>query len=286
MSTVTLMEIPEESCDNLLRRETISVQDAQLTAKEIKRQAANIFNKNVENIQLLYLGKMLEDEDTLESVGVSADATLLVYPKYHATKPMDAGDPTENKDKITMAFGALDRQSLLRALCSDQLLTKLTTAMPYLSNGILALIQKPQLLKSLISDKDALNTLSRQYPHLGDALTSCLSLADTSQRGALRTGNIYSVDALSDDEEDDAQDGQEAGPSAGGSNRQGAITNEMLQAALQAAYSQQSQVASQTFAAQLETMREMGLTDEVSCIQALVKTGGDVHAAVALLFQD
>ena len=60
----------------------------------------------------------------------------------------------------------------------------------------------------------------------------------------------------------------------------------MLQAALQAAYSSQTQVASQTFAWQLKVMKEMGFSDEKACIEALVKSGGDVDMAVNLLFRD
>lgn len=60
----------------------------------------------------------------------------------------------------------------------------------------------------------------------------------------------------------------------------------MLQAALQTAYSEQTQVAARNFGPQLAAMREMGLCDERVCIQALVRTGGDVDMAVDLLLSE
>lgn len=60
----------------------------------------------------------------------------------------------------------------------------------------------------------------------------------------------------------------------------------MLQAALEAAYSSQAQVATRTFKVQLDALKDMGFADEKASIAALVKSGGDVDMAVNLLLQN
>ncbi|KAH8027201.1 hypothetical protein HPB51_003643 [Rhipicephalus microplus] len=41
-----------------------------------------------------------------------------------------------------------------------------------------------------------------------------------------------------------------------------------------------------TYQNQLQQLRDMGIANDATCLQALVATGGDVQAALELLFSD
>lgn len=137
------------------------------------------------------------------------------------------------------------------------------------------------------------------------------------------SGYSYSLDALSDDEEMDSSQSSDSQPqssrqqfstitaaqlaaaiaSASGtsvastSSESGGITSEMFSQAMQRAIATVAPVQSSggersdpenstsgQLAQQMQQMRELGLTDDVLNLQALQLSGGNVHAAIDLVF--
>lgn len=178
--------------------------------------------------------------------------------------------------------------------------------LPHLDCSTLALFSSERLLKAWLHEKnhETLDKLSQEHPYFSVAMEKALDIVVTRKMTVppKQSGNAYSVDTLSDDSDDESSmqegySGQQQRPGGsrdqtsglrgqGRANTRRAITNAMLQAALEAAYSEQNQAATTAFGPQLAIMREMGLCDERACIQALVRTGGDVDMAVDLLLSD
>ncbi|XP_003746228.1 uncharacterized protein LOC100905546 [Galendromus occidentalis] len=128
------------------------------------------------------------------------------------------------------------------------------------------------------SDDESLDGASRapgdRHPHGADLTQSTETATDSVSNVSNSRSNLQPGPSV------------ESQPGPSRVRRERGVTGPMLQAALQAAYSSQTEVASQTFAWQLIAMREMGFSDEKACIGALVKSGGDLDMAVSLLFQD
>ncbi|XP_028814450.1 ubiquitin-like protein 7a [Denticeps clupeoides] len=316
-----------------------------------------------ELIEIVYCGRKLKDDLTLDSYGIQSGSTVHILKKSWPEAEIKP-DPV---DRVTAAreFHVLQaaihtstayRDSVFKMLSNEESLDQIIVATPGLSSDPIALgvLQNKDLFMQF-SDPSMVDVLITTHPALVNAIILVLHSAAGSvptQQSATSSRNVSSssygdipggflFEGLSDDEED-FQPGNHAGPSTsiGGSSglrpatlgysgalgprpitqselatalalastpessavtpttgNQGTstgvspipagtpITNDLFNQALQQALqvSNMSSLQGQ-WQSQLQQLRDMGIQDEELILRALQATGGDIQAALELIF--
>ncbi|KAG7324010.1 hypothetical protein KOW79_012026 [Hemibagrus wyckioides] len=316
-----------------------------------------------ELIELVYCGRKLRDELTLDSYGIQSGSTVHILRKSWP-EPEIQPEPV---DRVTAAreFRVLQaalhtstayRDSVFKMLNNKESLDQIIVATPGLSSDAVALgVLQDKDLFVQFTDPNMLDMLIISHPALVNAIILVLhSVAGSvpSQQSASSSRNASSssysempggflFEGMSDDEEE-FQSGNRSGPSsssAGSSGlrpatlgysgavgprpitqselatalalastpessavtptigNQGAssgvspipagtpITNDLFNQALQQAL-QVSNISSlqSQWQSQLQQLRDMGIQDEELILRALQATGGDIQAALELIF--
>ncbi|KAI4872121.1 hypothetical protein NFI96_031071, partial [Prochilodus magdalenae] len=316
-----------------------------------------------ELIELVYCGRKLRDELTLDSYGIQSGSTVHILRKSWP-EPEIQSEPV---DRVTAAreFRVLQaalhtstayRDSVFKMLNNKESLDQIIVATPGLSSDPTALgvLQDKELFVQF-TDPNMLDTLINSHPALVNAIILVLhSVAGSvpTQQSASSSRNVSSssysdmpggflFEGMSDDEEE-FQSGNRGGPSSSSTGssglrpaslgysgavgprpitqselatalalastpessavtptigNQGAssgvspipagtpITNDLFNQALQQALhvSSISSLQSQ-WQSQLQQLRDMGIQNEELILRALQATGGDIQAALELIF--
>ncbi|XP_059391985.1 ubiquitin-like protein 7a isoform X1 [Carassius carassius] len=316
-----------------------------------------------ELIELVYCGRKLKDDLTLESYGIQSGSTVHILRKSWP-EPEIRPEPV---DKVAAAreFRVLQaalhtstayRDSVFKMLNNRESLDQIIVATPGLSSDPVALgVLQDKDLFVQFTDPNMLDTLANSHPALVNAIILVLHSVAGSvppQQSAGSSRNVSSssysdmpggflFEGMSDDEED-FQSGNRGGPSTlasglGGmrpaslgyngavgprpitqselatalalastpessaatptTGNQGPssgtspnpagtpITNDLFNQALQQAL-QVSSISSlhNQWQSQLQQLRDMGIRDEELILRALQATGGDIQAALELIF--
>ncbi|XP_026058773.1 ubiquitin-like protein 7 isoform X1 [Carassius auratus] len=316
-----------------------------------------------ELIELVYCGRKLKDDLTLESYGIQSGSTVHILRKSWP-EPEIRPEPV---DKVAAAreFRVLQaalhtstayRDSVFKMLNNRESLDQIIVATPGLSSDPVALgVLQDKDLFIQFTDPSMLDTLANSHPALVNAIILVLHSVAGSvppQQSAGSSRNVSSssysdmpggflFEGMSDDEED-FQSGSRGGPSTlasglGGmrpaslgyngavgprpitqselatalalastpessaatptTGNQGPssgaspnpagtpITNDLFNQALQQAL-QVSSISSlhNQWQSQLQQLRDMGIRDEELILRALQATGGDIQAALELIF--
>ncbi|KAB5565700.1 hypothetical protein PHYPO_G00244570 [Pangasianodon hypophthalmus] len=316
-----------------------------------------------ELIELVYCGRKLRDELTLDSYGIQSGSTVHILRKSWP-EPEIHPEPV---DRVTAAreFRVLQaalhtstayRDSVFKMLNNKESLDQIIVATPGLSSDAVALgVLQDKDLFVQFTDPNMLDMLISSHPALVNAIILVLhSVAGSvpTQQSASSSRNVSSssysempggflFEGMSDDEEE-FQSGNRSGPSsssAGSSGlrpatlgysgavgprpitqselatalalastpessavtptigNQGAssgvspipagtpITNDLFNQALQQALQVSSISSLQSqWQSQLQQLRDMGIQDEELILRALQATGGDIQAALELIF--
>ncbi|KAG9280966.1 ubiquitin-like protein 7 [Astyanax mexicanus] len=316
-----------------------------------------------ELIELVYCGRKLRDELTLDSYGIQSGCTVHILRKSWP-EPEIHPEPV---DRVTAAreFRVLQaalhtstayRDSVFKMLNNKESLDQIIVATPGLSTDPMALgvLQDKELFVQF-TDPNMLDTLINSHPALVNAIILVLhSVAGSvpNQQSASSARNVSSssysdmpggflFEGMSDDEEE-FQSGNRSGPSSSSTGssglrpatlgysgavgprpitqselatalalastpessavtptigNQGAssgvspipagtpITNDLFNQALQQALQVSSISSLQSqWQSQLQQLRDMGIQDEELILRALQATGGDIQAALELIF--
>ncbi|XP_007246602.2 ubiquitin-like protein 7a [Astyanax mexicanus] len=316
-----------------------------------------------ELIELVYCGRKLRDELTLDSYGIQSGSTVHILRKSWP-EPEIHPEPV---DRVTAAreFRVLQaalhtstayRDSVFKMLNNKESLDQIIVATPGLSTDPMALgvLQDKELFVQF-TDPNMLDTLINSHPALVNAIILVLhSVAGSvpNQQSASSSRNVSSssysdmpggflFEGMSDDEEE-FQSGNRSGPSSSSTGssglrpatlgysgavgprpitqselatalalastpessavtptigNQGAssgvspipagtpITNDLFNQALQQALQVSSISSLQSqWQSQLQQLRDMGIQDEELILRALQATGGDIQAALELIF--
>ncbi|TSM52326.1 Ubiquitin-like protein 7 [Bagarius yarrelli] len=314
-------------------------------------------------IELVYCGRKLRDELTLDSYGIQSGSTVHILRKSWPEpeiqpEPVDRVTATREFRVLQAALhtSSAYRDSVFKMLNNKESLDQIIVATPGLSSDPIALgVLQDKDLFVQFTDPNMLDMLISTHPALVNAIILVLhsvagsvptQQSPSSSRNA--SSSSYSempggflFEGMSDDEED-FQSGNRSGPSsssAGSLNlrpatlgysgaigprpitqselatalalastpessavtptigNQGAssgvspipagtpITNDLFNQALQQALhvSNISSLQSQ-WQAQLQQLRDMGIQDEELILRALQATGGDIQAALELIF--
>ncbi|KAL7867912.1 hypothetical protein SRHO_G00092960 [Serrasalmus rhombeus] len=316
-----------------------------------------------ELIDLVYCGRKLRDELTLDSYGIQSGSTVHILRKSWP-EPEIQPEPV---DRVTAAreFRVLQaalhtstayRDSVFKMLNNKESLDQIIVATPGLSGDPMALgvLQDKELFVQF-TDPNMLDTLINSHPALVNAIILVLhSVAGSvpTQQSASSSRNVSSssysdmpggflFEGMSDDEEE-FQSGNRGGPSSSSTGssglrpatlgysgavgprpitqselatalalastpessavtptigNQGAssgvspvpagtpITNDLFNQALQQALQVSSISSLQSqWQSQLQQLRDMGIQNEELILRALQATGGDIQAALELIF--
>ncbi|XP_030622120.1 ubiquitin-like protein 7a [Chanos chanos] len=316
-----------------------------------------------ELIELVYCGRKLKDDLTLDSYGIQSGSTVHILKKSWP-EPEIQPEPV---DRVTAAreFRVLQaalhtstayRDSVFKMLNNKESLDQVIVATPGLSHDPVALgVLQDKDLFVQFTDPNMLDTLITSHPALVNAIILVLhSVAGSvpTQQTASSSRNVsassysdmpggFLFEGLSDDEED-FQSGNRSGPSTSAmgtsgvrpatlgysgavgprpitqselatalalastpessavtptTGNQGAssgvspipagtpITNDLFNQALQQALQVSSMSSLQSqWQSQLQQLRDMGIRDEELILRALQATGGDIQAALELIF--
>ncbi|KAI2648230.1 Ubiquitin-like protein 7 [Labeo rohita] len=317
-----------------------------------------------ELIELVYCGRKLKDDLTLESYGIQSGSTVHILrkswpePEIHP-EPVDKvaaarefrvlqaalHTSTAYRDSVgrldphtdsllTVSVSAAVSGSLgmyssvysfqvFKMLNNKESLDQIIVATPGLSSDPVALgVLQDKDLFIQFTDPNMLDTLANSHPALVNAIILVLHSVAGSvppQQSASSSRNVSSssysdmpggflFEGMSDDEEE-FQSGNRGGPSTLASGLAGMrpatlgyngagpssgvspipagtpITNDLFNQALQQALqvSSMSSLHNQ-WQSQLQQLRDMGIRDEELILRALQATGGDIQAALELIF--
>uniref|UniRef100_A0A671N1P1 Ubiquitin-like protein 7 n=1 Tax=Sinocyclocheilus anshuiensis TaxID=1608454 RepID=A0A671N1P1_9TELE len=313
-----------------------------------------------ELIELVYCGRKLKDDLTLESYGIQSGSTVHILrkswpePEIHP-EPVDKVAAAREFRVLQAALhtSTAYRDSVFKMLNNKESLDQIIIATPGLSSDPVALgVLQDKDLFIQFTDPNMLDTLANSHPALVNAIILVLHSVAGSvppQQSASSSRNVSSSSysdmpgglILSDDDED-FQSGNRSGPSTLASGLAGMrpaslgyngavgprpitqselatalalastpessavtpttgnqgpssgvspipagtpITNDLFNQALQQALqvSSMSSLHNQ-WQSQLQQLRDMGIRDEELILRALQATGGDIQAALELIF--
>ncbi|XP_043084321.1 ubiquitin-like protein 7a isoform X1 [Puntigrus tetrazona] len=316
-----------------------------------------------ELIELVYCGRKLKDDLTLESYGIQSGSTVHILrkswpePEIHP-EPVDKAAAAREFRVLQAALhtSTAYRDSVFKMLNNKESLDQIIVATPGLSSDPVALgVLQDKDLFIQFTDPNMLDTLANSHPALVNAIILVLHSVAGSvppQQSASSSRNVSSssysdmpggflFEGMSDDEED-FQSGTRGGPSTLASGLAGMrpaslgyngavgprpitqselatalalastpessavtpttgnqgpssgvspipagtpITNDLFNQALQQALqvSSMSSLHNQ-WQSQLQQLRDMGIRDEELILRALQATGGDIQAALELIF--
>uniref|UniRef100_A0A452FXU7 Ubiquitin-like protein 7 n=1 Tax=Capra hircus TaxID=9925 RepID=A0A452FXU7_CAPHI len=307
-----------------------------------------------ELIDLIYCGRKLKDDQTLDFYGIQPGSTVHVLRKSWP-EPDQKPEPVD-KVAALREFRVLHtalhssssyREAVFKMLSNKESLDQIIVATPGLSSDPIALgVLQDKDLFSVFADPNMLDTLVPAHPALVNAIVLVLHSvagstplpgADSSSRGMPSSAyrdmpGGFLFEGLSDDEDDFHPDlarpagggqrpcggpgvphyccalagwgssenhsglvaltlvclqGHSSGTSPMSSSVQSGtpITNDLFSQALQHALQASGQPSLQSqWQPQLQQLRDMGIQDDELSLRALQATGGDIQAALELIF--
>ncbi|XP_043933704.1 ubiquitin-like protein 7 isoform X2 [Protopterus annectens] len=264
-------------------------------------------------IDLIYCGRKLKDEQTLEFYGIKPGSTVHVLKKCwpepdQKPEPLDrAAAAREFRVLHTALMTPSYRDAVFKILENKETLDHIIVATPGLCSDPVALgVLQDKDLFTVFTDPNMLDTLINSHPALVNAIvlvlqsvagsTTLLPPASGSSRNVPSSSYSempggFMFDDVSDDE-DDMQQGTSSGTSpvlgsgvSSSIQSSTPITNDIFSQALQQALQASSMPGLQSqWQQQLQQLRDMGIQDDDLSLRALQATGGDIQAALELIF--
>ncbi|CAG2193765.1 unnamed protein product [Mytilus edulis] len=285
----------------------------------LKEEVSKVINLPPSDIELIYCGKKLQDSEPLEGAGLKAGATVFALKKFLAEKD-DSQDMMADVDvrqltqTVRAALVTQDYSAIVERMVNNpETLENVIAASPGLEKDpvAIAMLQDRALL-AILAHPGNIRQILEKHPAFGQAAMMVAAAVceegSKMEAGAERLApGAYSFEQMSDDEDMEPQNRQ------GTSVPRSAITPAQLAAALASAggpsqpeaspqpqggppiissdfFSQAIDQAQQRTTApsddQIQQLRDMGITDEALARRALQATGGDLQAALDLIFGD
>ncbi|XP_006888451.1 PREDICTED: ubiquitin-like protein 7 [Elephantulus edwardii] len=277
-----------------------------------------------ELIDLIYCGRKLKDDQTLDFYGIQPGSTVHVLRKSWP-EPDQKPEPVDRvaaMREFRVLHTALHnsssyREAVFKMLSNKESLDQIIVATPGLSSDPIALgVLQDKDLFSVFADPSMLDTLLPTHPALVNAIvlvlhsvagSTPLAGADPSSRSMPSSSyrdmpGGFLFEGLSDDEDDFHPSARSTPSSSTPSSRPASlgysgaagprpitqrtpITNDLFSQALQHALQASGQPSLQSqWQPQLQQLRDMGIHDEELSLRALQATGGDIQAALELIF--
>ncbi|XP_064484499.1 ubiquitin-like protein 7 isoform X2 [Ornithodoros turicata] len=235
--------VPETSAK--FERHKLSSVNLKEKVLSLQTKVAEIFQKKKEDLHLVFLGRSLNGDDTLEDSGIKSGMTVFVYPHHEPEKINTNFNITED---MLLAFRTAIAKpafrNVLQSLTKTEVLEGVMAATPALADDPIAVgyLQDPELMMLLASPAH-LKKMVEKHPALIEAATQiAVSFhAEGASGGPAANNGIdpppisYSLDALSDDDDMGGAEMEQGMASGSGSLSPNRITPQQLAAALAAA---------------------------------------------------
>jgi len=237
----------------------------------------------------------------------------------------DAMSESEVKQVVSALQAAMTnpayRSTVDKMLNDKSALENIVAATPGLDKDpvAIAMLQDPELL-GMLADPSHVKSVVERHPALGQAAMLLAAAVKEESKTARATGRsrtssrgTYSLDQMSDDE--DLMDvrpnlgagsaittsqlaaalmaagapggsSQSGGGGSSSSPSTGGISSDAFSQAMQGSGTDRQETTQENIETQLAQMRDMGITDETVARQALEATGGNMAAALEMMFGD
>ncbi|XP_076444318.1 ubiquitin-like protein 7 isoform X2 [Babylonia areolata] len=275
--------------------------------------------------EVVYCGQKLDRGMALGTFSLTPQSTLFVFLKSPPARPMNELSGLQiASEMMPLINKAVQKPNYKRTvdhiMTTPDALQKLLTAVPGLDKDptAMAMLQDPELLQ-LLAHRSNVHKVLKMHPMFGAAAVYLAKAVEEEYaRDPSRPprNNVYSLDRMSDDEDEGSQPRGAAAPvpppqitasqvaaalaaatasasaahasvpsSSTGATAGGPVPNA---SAMLSEFFQQRATAAQNSAleAQLQQLRDMGITDENVARQALTATNGDLQAALEIIFAD
>ncbi|KAL8606903.1 hypothetical protein ACOMHN_048699 [Nucella lapillus] len=273
---------------------------------------------------VVYCGQKLDKGMALGALNLTPQSTLFVFRKAPPARlSNDLSSLQMASEMMPLINKAVQRPNYKKTVdhivTTPNSLQKLLNAVPGLDKDptAMSMLQDPELLLFL-ANRANIHKVLKKHPLFGPSAVYIAKLVDEEHaRDPSRTArnNVYSLDRMSDEEDDDNQPRGAAAPAPPPQ-----ITASQVAAALAAAtasaaaahaapgsstgatagasgsggtetgldFFQERMMTAQNSAleAQLQQLRDMGITDENVARQALTASNGDLHRALEIIFGD
>uniref|UniRef100_A0A8C1LL71 Ubiquitin-like protein 7 n=1 Tax=Cyprinus carpio TaxID=7962 RepID=A0A8C1LL71_CYPCA len=263
-----------------------------------------------ELIEIVYCGRKLKDDLTLESYGIQSGSTVHILrkswpePEIHP-EPVDKVAASREFRVLQAALhtSTAYRDSVFKMLNNKESLDQIMVATPGLSSDPVALgVLQDKDLFIQFTDPNMLDTLANSHPALVNAIILVLHSVAGSvppQQSASSSRNVSSssysdmpggflFEGIPSPQDSSINKNlKRIGPSSGVSPIPAGtpITNDLFNQALQQALQVSSMSSlNNQWQSQLQQLRDMGIRDEELILRALQATGGDIQAALELIF--
>ncbi|KAH9375852.1 hypothetical protein HPB48_014554 [Haemaphysalis longicornis] len=198
--------VPENSCK--FERHKLSNLKVDDKVSALQSKVAELFDKKIGDLELVFLGKVLKEDDTLEACGIKSGMTVFAYPHHELVK---ATCTLDMQDIPVIAFGtALVNpafRTVLQSLKDPDVLENVMAATPALADDPVAvgILQDPELM-TLLANPTFLRKMADSHPALVEAAVQiAVSFHEegaASGRAASPPHEVsYSLEALSDDDD-------------------------------------------------------------------------------------
>ncbi|XP_061173352.1 ubiquitin-like protein 7, partial [Saccostrea echinata] len=289
------------------------------SVKQLKEGISKKIKTSDTEFEVIYCGQCLDEQKPVDAYGLRDGVTLYVVKKYkkEPTKsPEKMSDMAMRQLVVTLQSALLNpscKNTIERILNSPEALERLISATPGLESDPVALsMLQDQELLAILAHPENIKEVVNKHPAFGQAAMTVCQMVNEEGSGRdsdrITTGSFY-LDQMSDDEDDSISNrpgpssggitasqlaaalASATGVSPGGATSQplpnilpGAITADFFQQAIRQA--QESTNEGPILQTQLQQLRDMGITDEALARRALQATGGDLQAALDMLFGD
>ena len=218
---------------------------------KLRTDVAKLLEMELDSFNLLYCGRILDDEKTIESYNIKATSSVHVIPKAPKQHLQDIEDKRaitdEELQQFMIAFGMAVKNPafnrVAQGLAKRENLESLIAANPSLAKDPIAcgFLSKPELLLSLL-DPETYKYVYERHPGLAEAAHQ-LAATVHEEKPSTSTGGdasgpanpfAYNLDEMSDDDEDEDED-MDVGP-VHRQNSLSGITSDQLAASLRSVF--------------------------------------------------
>ncbi|KAK6178919.1 hypothetical protein SNE40_011398 [Patella caerulea] len=308
----TIINICDRTLPNKNQRFQIHNVDINENVLTIKEKIIKLIEPNTKDVELIYCGKQMKDDNKLDIYGIKNGSTIYVLDKHVPEASGIVNNLTEQQ--VMVALKAAIRKpaysNIVQKIITDESkINKLISDNPTLISdpAVLSMLVDRGLLVSLIQPGNISKLLSR-HPVFGPTALAVATMvneeAGKDGGSASATAGTYSIDQMSDEEDEVGMGAQGGRPittsqlAAALMQAQGGYTTnqpstsssgESSAASISEQFFQQALMSATQYSvpdSQLQQLRDMGITDDNLARQALMQTGGDLNAAIEILFED
>merc|ERR1712110_12367 len=276
------------------KRFQVTVKDLDQIVKVLSEEISKALESPEDSFDLIYAGHRLKPSDVLSKVSIHNLSTIYVVKNFHKAKSTqkDGAVSGPSKSEVTMAMQSAllnlqYRNIVERMLCDPESVENIIATTPGLDRdpAVLTMLQEPELV-AVLAHPQNMDSLLQLHPSFSQAAVTMATAVNEESSQSITASQLAAAlqaatggAGVSSGGADMSAPGSSGTSQPGASGSATAITTDFFQQAMAHAQSASSDAG-------IQQLREMGITDENVARQALAATGGDIQAAIDLIFGD